>query len=300
MALIHLDWPSELAWTSDDFIRLGASSTLRSFTYDGQQRTFHLSRSLDTGVLPNPLFPNLRRLRWAGIFEAGLLHIFSSIPQLGDVNLVVKFKPGPYFLRYFSGSGVRDLQISVDQGPMIDHDDLVAVAETCPLLESFSLENRGFGEPDGVSSGEDPEAIIEFARHAVNLHSLEIVIDHAVIGMDIFEAFDLAPRSQYKRLTMPTRLKTSSIHRHRNDQSPFSPCLEWLTVSGIEMDLYIRPGRLIKYLARAAPLLKGFFLVGDIDRLSRRVQKKWDDSHPLNDELWVWDRRRKDFFHDSF
>ena len=173
---------------------------------------------------------------------------------------------------------------------MFDHDGLVPLAEACPLLESFHLGYQGFiaDSPVTVSFDKVPEAIIEFAQRAMNIYSLQIFIFNEVIDIDIFEAFDSVARSQYKSLAMPTRLKSSSIHRHRNDKSPFFPCLEWLEVNSIEMDIYIRPSRLIKYLVRAAPMLKGFSVQddfrADLYRQSRRVQIKWNNSHNLDVE----------------
>ncbi|MCJ1242306.1 hypothetical protein MMC14_010314 [Varicellaria rhodocarpa] len=294
---MHLDWPPELQWITDDFIRLGASSTLQSLGYEG--RAFDQSRPSDPEALRNPLLPALRQLYMSEIHKAGLLHLFSLIPLLENLLLETSFKPGSYFLRYLSGSSVRDLEIGMNRGWIINQDDLVALAQTCPLLESLRLGNINFRlyEPGWGSYDKTSEAITEFARHAVNLRCFEIHMFTAVIDIHIFEEFDLTPRPPYKFLTMPTWVKTSSIHRHRNDQSPLFPCLEWLEISSIEMDMYIRPSRLLRYLPRAAPLLMGLIYKNDdddVDRQSRRIKKKWDDSHRYEEK--PLDERRQEFF----
>ena len=287
-----------LKWTSDDFIQLGASLTLQSLRYAG--REFHESRLLVAAAVPSPLFPALRQLKMAAIYERGSLSRFSLIPSLGKLHLSIRMTPDSHFLRFLTSSSIRHLQISVTRGPLINRDDLFVLVKGCPLLETLDLENHRSEDPPLASADEDPNAIIDLVQFAPNLHSLRIYIQAAVIDIDMFETFDLVPRLRHKYLSLQTPLTASSIHRHRYDTLPLFPCLERLAINNIEMDMYIRPSRLVKYLARAAPRLKELNFMDGSGRQSRRVKRKWDGSHKMAPREMLSVQHRRNFFYDGF
>ena len=263
-----------LSWTYDDFIQLGASSTLQSLSYKGL--SFHESHLIAVEDLPTSIFPALCQLKISYIYEPTSLRLFSLIPLLRRLDLHFDYEPGPNFLRCLSGSGVRDLFIVVNNGRMLYRDDLNTLAEKCPFLESLHICAFVYCE--------DPEVggiVGEFVQRALNLRSFEIRFiplglspnRNYLFDMDIFEIFNHEPRRHFKSLVLPVRLKTSSIHRHRNDNPPMFPYLESLGVKYIESDKKIGRGRFIKYLAQAAPLLKSIELPLRADEKSRKFKK---------------------------